>query len=118
MPDRTAFDAFLELIVGSAGGFIAALVTFRTRLALADYREKTRTRERNVERAELERRLDDLDRRQLIQLQLLADVAKKLGLENRFSDTLVRFLAEDQPARDRDRRGADRDSAEPSNAAD
>lgn len=98
----------LEWIASAVGGALTgamvAVVTFRTKLALLEQRlsdvERDRGRDRQHLETELSRRdtvvderLDTIDKRQLITLRILADMARKLGVESRiFDDAVVRFI--------------------------
>jgi len=110
-----------QLILSALTGSAITFVGFRTKLALMDRRIETRKseittlrqdlskhmleREQAVDErmAALERavdtRLSRIERKQTLMLQIAADIAKKIGVESRFSDVIVRFLAEeaDQP---------------------
>ncbi len=82
--DPGVFLRFGEWTMSAVGGALVALVAFRTRLALMDKRHDTQTA-----------RLERIERRQMVTLEILADVAKKLGLDSRFSDGVVKFLNEE-----------------------
>lgn len=112
MPDDGAISRILEIALSAGAGAVVTLVAFRTRFALLETamatRDKAMKEEFDRRAAELEAierridaRLDTLDRRTIMSLQILANVAKKVGVDNRFSDTLVRFLADEAPANPR-----------------
>lgn len=81
----------IKVAVAAAVGWLAALITFRTRLALMD---------RRIESVEATLRrftpvVNGLDKRTLYMLQLLADVAKANGVDRRVpDDLLVQLLTE------------------------
>jgi hypothetical protein len=78
----------LGLVVSAGAGAAVTLVAFRTRLALADRRVETLE-------SHIDERLDLISRRQMLTLEIVADLARKEGIDNRFSDAIVRFLAEE-----------------------
>lgn len=78
----------LGLIVSAAAGAAVTLVAFRTRLALGDQRVAAMEEEFRT-------RLDQISRRQMLTLQIVADIARKEGVDGRFSDAIVRFLSEE-----------------------
>lgn len=90
----------LLTIIASGGiGWLIAIVTFRTRIALI---EKTvtdlQTQATKFANAieKVERAFNSIERRQLVQLQLSAQIAHKLGINNRLpEDMLVKLLGED-----------------------
>ena len=104
----------LEWVASAVGGALTgamvAVVTFRTKLALLEQRlddiERQKGKDHERIQADLARRdmavderLDTIDKRQLITLRILADMARKLGVESRiFDDAVVRFInAENDP---------------------
>ncbi len=108
MPD------WLQWIASAVGGAFVALVAFRTRIysvertarenreriesgkqALVDAEKRLEERFDEAERR-LEEGLKEIGRRQAMTLQIVADIANKVGVEKRFSDVLVRFLADDR----------------------
>lgn len=82
----------LGLLVSAAAGAAVTLVAFRTRLALGD--QKVAAME-----SHFDERLDLISRRQMLTLQIVADIARKEGVDGRFSDAIVRFLAEESGGR-------------------
>lgn len=89
MADSTSIvNQILGLIVSAGAGSAVTLVAFRTRLAIAD--QKVATMETHFDE-----RLDLISRRQMLTLQIVADIARKEGVDGRFSDAIVRFLAEE-----------------------
>jgi hypothetical protein len=82
----------LQYLISAGIGWLAALVTFRTRLALIEKRvSDTETALKTILPA-----LHALDRRSLYMLQLIAELAKASGIDRRVPDDLmVRFLTED-----------------------
>lgn len=78
----------LGLLISAGAGAVVTLVAFRTRLALADQRVASLE-------THIDERLDLISRRQMLTLEILADLARKEGIDNRFSDAIVRFLAEE-----------------------
>lgn len=108
-PDPAGDSLFLRLlqVMGAAmGGALVTLVAFRTRLALMDRRIDDRKAEidreiadRKTENEALERRISDhmekMDRRSIEQLRMTADIARKVGVDNRFTDAVLRMLADE-----------------------
>lgn len=99
----------LEVCMSAGAGAVVTLVAFRTRFAVLETsianRDKAmkeefdrRTLELEAIEKRIDTRLDALDRRTIMSLQILADIAKKVGVDQRFSDTLVRFLADESPS--------------------
>ena len=101
---------FVWSAASAVGGALVVLVAFRTRLALIDrdiatnkhtaevqvraVREDSQRTMTNLENRLIDR-LDAIDRRQSFLLQMVADIAHKSGADQRFSDAVVRFLAEE-----------------------
>lgn len=90
----------LLTIIASGGiGWLVALVTFRTRITLLESRATNlETQAMKFENAikRVERAFNSIERRQLVQLQLSASIAQKLGINNRVpEDMLVKLLGED-----------------------
>lgn len=115
-PDPAGGDSlFLRLLQWGAaamGGALVTIVAFRTRLALMDRRIDDRKAEiereiadRKAENEALERRIvehnEKMDRRSIEQLRMTADIARKVGVDNRFTDAVLRMLA-DETGGDRD----------------
>lgn len=103
---------FVQWAGAAMGGALVTLVAFRTRLALMDRRIDDRKAEidreiadRKAEIEALERRnsehLERMDRRSIEQLRMTADIARKVGVDNRFTDAVLRMLA-DETGGDRD----------------
>lgn len=89
-PDVSAGgDRVLDAILSGITGFVMALVTFRTRLALAD---QAKQRDQVDQRA----RFDRLEQRQTMTLRAVADIARAVGADKRFSDVLLQFLSEEE----------------------
>ena len=112
--DGLLFRPLLTSAAGAVFGYMLALVTFRTRLSKMDDKI-ARTEERVDElqntstvelvrlRAEIEQRhienvarLASADRRQRFTLRLMADVARKIGVDNRVDDQVIAFLTESE----------------------
>lgn len=81
-------NQILGLVVSAGAGSAVTLVAFRTRLAIAD--QKVAAIEEDFGA-----RLDLISRRQMLTLQIVADIARKEGVDGRFSDAIVRFLADE-----------------------
>lgn len=109
MQQTTPDNPFMQLAqwaLSAIGGALVVLVAFRTKLALMDRRIESRRKEIIELEQSLTQRLDAFDRRQTLILQIVADIARKVGVDSRFSDAVVQFLSEEaRPARDR--RGGD-----------
>ena len=84
-------------VVSALVGFLAALVGFRTRIALLENNTKRDKEELTNSVAELRRRLVRTERQNDTQLRILADIAHKLTIETRRfgEDAVTRFLNED-----------------------
>lgn len=93
-------------VLSAIGGVLLTLVSIRTKLALMDRRIESRkveiaqeAKDRRDELASLERRfmerLARIEKMQRLILQVMADVAKKVGVDARFSDVVIQYLAED-----------------------
>jgi hypothetical protein len=116
-PQEAAYNStalsFAQWFLSAIGGALVVLVAFRTKIALMDKRIQERKDEIMRLERDLTQRLDAIDRRQGLILEIVADVARKVGADARFSDAVVRFLSEelrtDRPAPPRDARDS-RDS--------
>ena len=86
--------SFGQWALSAIGGALVVLVAFRTRLALMD-RKHIELEQKVMDR------LEQIDRRQSMLLEIVADVARKVGADARFSDAVVRFLAEESRPRRR-----------------
>lgn len=104
--ETRAMLSILQWVVSAAAGAMLTLVAFRTRFVVIEMRLDERKKaidseaeDRRVafERLELEvmAKLDRIDRRSMMTLQIAADLAKKIGVDKRLTDTLVRFLTEE-----------------------
>lgn len=104
-----------QWLVSAAGGALITLVAFRTNIALMNKRIDDRKKEieeaerRAIQRIEhleehLDLRLKNIDRKQTVMLQMLVDIARKSGVDNRITDALVTLLSED-PTQSRPSRG-------------
>lgn len=90
----------IAVVAGALGGVTTTVFTFKTRLALMEQRAETERVEAVRSRTEQTQRIDrilsrfaSLDRRQLVMLQILSDVAQKVGADGRLSDLMVKFLS-------------------------
>jgi hypothetical protein len=90
----------IAVIAGALGGVTTVVFTFKTRLALIEQKADNERGEAVRVRAEQTLRIDrilsrfaSLDRRQLVMLQILSDVAQKVGADGRLSDLMVKFLS-------------------------
>lgn len=85
-------------VVSALVGFLAALVGFRTRIALLENNTKRDKEELTNSVAELRRRLVRTERQNDTQLRILADIAHKLNIETRRfgEDAVMRFINEDE----------------------
>lgn len=120
MPDPVETVQFepLKWLLSAMGGALITLVAFRTKISGMDRDIKDAQREcveakalaRTLvaalektldERAErLNERLDRLDRRSLEMMRLLADVARAVNVDQRYTDTVLRMLADDSAGGD------------------
>lgn len=100
----------LQWVVTAAAGALLTLVAFRTRFVViegqltqrkADLDREAAERKKEFERmeAELLARVAAVDRRSLVILQIVADIAKKVGVDQRMSDTLLKFMSEELGSR-------------------
>jgi hypothetical protein len=90
-----AFLGLAQVIFGAIGGALVTLVAFRTKIAIMDRRINDRRTEIEKLEEKITDRLDTIDRRQALVLEIVADVARKVGADARFSDAVVRFVAEE-----------------------
>lgn len=99
-----------QWLVSAAGGALVTLVAFRTNIALMNRRIDDRKKEIADMEAKFSRRMEEveeainirlgaIERKQSLQLQIIADIARKVGADSRFSDVIVQYLSEE--ARDR-----------------
>lgn len=106
-----------QWVVSAAAGAMLTLVAFRTRFVVIEMKlaerkkaadEEAQKRQEAFERVEAEvmSKLAAIDRRSMMTLRIAADIAKKVGVDQRLSDTLVRFLTEEGFA---DRGGSERE---------
>lgn len=118
---RSVLNTALSAAVSGAVGFLAALTTFQTRIARLEDRGGEVARKTDLEllthdlklRREMidarlaaqdaaidrlservDKRCAQIDRRQLVQLELLADIARKIGADGRVTDLMTRFLSD------------------------
>lgn len=97
------FTQAAEWALSAVGGAFLVFVAFRTRLALMDRRIQSRKTEIEELEKSVMQRLDTIDRRQALVLEIVADIARKVGVDSRFSDAVVRFLSEEARGRTRER---------------
>lgn len=106
IPSSDAIWRILQWVVTAAAGALLTLVAFRTRFVViegqlsqrkADLDREAEERKKEFERmeAELLARVAAVDRRSLVILQIVADIAKKVGVDQRMSDTLLKFMSEE-----------------------
>jgi hypothetical protein len=105
-PSADALWRLLQWVLTAAAGALFTLVAFRTRFVVIEAKLESRKQELDREaedrKAEFERmeqellhRIAAVDRRSLVILQVVADIAKKVGVDNRMSDTLLKFMSEE-----------------------
>lgn len=116
-PPSELFDRLAQWILSAVAGALVVLVTFRTRLALIDRELELRKAEilahkgvteaiirdarQDSARVSLElenrimERLNAIDRRLSFTLEMVADIARKSGADQRFSDRILKFLADE-----------------------
>ena len=96
----------LEWIASGVGGALVALVTFRTKLVLMDREiaglkeDLKMLREENHQRHQESQDLwttamEEMNRRQNMVLEIVAGIARKVGVDARMSDTLIRYLSDE-----------------------
>lgn len=96
----------LAVLASGGMGWLVALVTFRTRMAALEWRAAALEKQaaglaKAVDR--IERAFNAIERRQLVQLQLSADIARKMGISHRLpEDLLVRLLTEEDSQQEGD----------------
>lgn len=94
-PEIPVGAEILSAALGMVGGAFAAMVWTRTQFSVLTSRQnKTDDNLRQMQES-FGRRAEAMERRQVLQLQISADIARKIGADGRFSDALVRYLAED-----------------------
>lgn len=109
-PNADAVWRLLQWVITAAAGALLTLVAFRTRFVVienqliqrkADLDREAVERKTQYERmeAELLARVAAVDRRSLVILQVVADIAKKVGVDQRMSDTLLKFMSEELAGR-------------------
>lgn len=76
--DLSALAAIIAAVLGALSGYASAFFGFRARLAIDD------------------QRFARIERRQQVTLEMVADVARALNLDHRFSDGLLKFLSEEK----------------------
>lgn len=91
----SAMWRLLQWVVSAAAGALLTLVAFRTRFVLIERDMKTRKEELEELKAKIETQLGAIERRQMMTLQIVSDIARKVGVDARFSDTLVKFLSDE-----------------------
>ncbi len=111
MISLAASDDWIVRLAQTAGaaifGALVSLVAFRTRLALMDREIADLKLEIAEQRADTERRhnanleawrthVENINRRQAMLLEIVAGIARKIGVDHRFNDVLVRFM-NDEP---------------------
>lgn len=97
---QTAIDPVVQsaitLILGAVGGAFGTLIALRTKLASMqrDIGDETEAR-KNLE-TQLCDRMDTMKQQQTTMLRIVADIARKVGVDGRqFDDALIRMLAGD-----------------------
>lgn len=108
-----------EWALSALGGALVMLVGLRTKLAMMgrDTKEAKAAAQAARETAEqlakaLEQRIDErvavfegrlglIDRRTLEMMRLLADIARAVNVDQRYTDTVLRMLADEPPNGDR-----------------
>lgn len=101
-----SLPGWVQWIITAAGGALITLVAFRTRFVVLEGRvgdAEKRMEERRVAhdadmkavQDQIDKRLGTIERRQMMTLQVIADIAKKVGVDGRMGDTLMHFLAEE-----------------------
>lgn len=98
--------SILQWIVSAAAGAMLTLVAFRTRFVVIEMKldqrkqsidDEAKARQEAFARVEADvmDKLAAIDRRSMMTLRITADIAKKVGIDQRISDTLVRFLTDE-----------------------
>ncbi len=93
MADVITTNNLLSTLYGAFGGAVITLVALRTRLAMMQRDIDDTKAEAKKFREGLDTRLSLMSRQQVLCLQIMSDVAHKVGADNRFSDQIVKFLA-------------------------
>lgn len=100
MADAQMSD-WAQLALGIVGGSVGTLVAMRTRLAMMTRDISDSNAKREALGVVLDEHIQKSDRRQMVILRLLADVARKVGVDQRtFDDALVRMLSDEPNRRD------------------
>lgn len=90
------FTTIMQWILSAIGGALVVLVAFRTRMVRMNDRIDTRGREIADLEKRILARIGLMEKRQMLTLEIMADVARKVGVDSRFSDRIVRFLMADE----------------------
>lgn len=106
-PNADALWRLLQWVLTAAAGALLTLVAFRTRFVViegqlaqrkTDLDAEAADRKEEFERmeAELLQKVSAIDRRSMMTLRIVADIAKKVGVDQRMSDTLLKFLSDER----------------------
>lgn len=87
----------VTLVVGAVGGALTTVVAFRVRLRDMDTRMDSHDRDIKDLNAKVDGKLSTIERRQIATLQIISHVARKVGVDERYDDAVVRYLASDIP---------------------
>lgn len=93
-----SLENLVGLAYGVIGGALVAVVALRTRLALMQRDTKELRRSVAALEYDIDQRLKLLDRRSVHALKIMADVARKVGVDSRFSDQVLRMIADERGA--------------------
>jgi hypothetical protein len=107
-PDATpsvvfGVENFLAMAYGAIGGALVTVVALRTRLAMMGRDISDNKRQIDRLEREIEQRLKMMDRRSVFALQIMADVARKVGADGRFSDQVIRMLSDEAARENKER---------------
>lgn len=94
MLQSDAITTLLPFLYGAAGGAVATFVGLRTRLAIMQRDIDDVKRQSEEAQRQLDEKLERMERKQLLTLEIMSGVARKVGADHRFTDQVVQFLAE------------------------
>lgn len=101
-PDDGLAWHLLETIGGAIFGAVVAMVAFRTRLSKMDGRMNNQDGRMSLIETSIQEHAEDTtarwrasERRQLFMLEVLSDIANKVGANERMSDLTIRLLSQE-----------------------
>ncbi len=85
--------SLIGIAIGAVGGSVGTIVALRTWRYQVDRDMADLKGKHDALEAQIGSRLELLDRRQILQLRIIADIARKVGVAGRFDDLIVQLLA-------------------------